>query len=258
MAAPIIYYYRLVQLTDRHLTTRPLRDHIGCLRVPGQNQNSDRYDVEIDPINNLRAKSPSSPNQYGMSVYQKLHPKWILIPNGSFAGIENLIDYHDRYCIPLLQNGCTVNNKKATLSICYRITETDLILGLSQITNSTGEQIWELSPNATGSNDHYSIYPIKDTPVIAPLSPSNVRNIQYAHIPELTELNWVPYDVIHVEAAADVFYDKGDFDDFTDRIISLLSTAPEPEEEQFNHTTILNDLSQLHQLKKKDRFAGPR
>jgi hypothetical protein len=87
MAAPIIYYYRLVQLTDKHLTTRPLRDHIGCLRVPGQNQNSDRYDVEIDPINNLRAKSPSSPNQYGMS-----HPKWILIPNGSFAGIENLID----------------------------------------------------------------------------------------------------------------------------------------------------------------------
>lgn len=148
-----------------------------------------------------------------------------------------------------------VNNKKATLSICYRITETDLILGLSQITNSTGEQIWELSPNATGSNDHYSIYPIKDTPVIAPLSPSNVRNIQYAHIPELTELNWVPYDVIHVEAAADVFYDKGDFDDFTDRIISLLSTAPEPEEEQFNHTTILNDLSQLHQLKKKDLQA---
>lgn len=67
--------------------------------------------------------------------------------------------------------------------------------------------MWELSSEATGEHEQFSIYP--RVPVVAGTEFWNEnRSVTYHHVPELNNLNWRLVRMIHVEGGGEVESDN--------------------------------------------------
>ncbi len=75
----------------------------------------------------------------------------------------------------------------------------------------------------------------------------------YVHVDELNmpSINWRRCDFAYVRAGADTYYEHGDFDEFASRLINLLATGVEIDE-NFSHSVILQDLYWLPSLYESD------